>query len=318
MLKEGLILIICCGEALIDMVPVSSESGQISYVPLVGGAIFNTAIGLGRLGVQVGMLSGISNDLFGQQLNQALVDSKVDTSYLMRSNAPTTLAFVTLKQGHASYTFYDENSAGRMITSADLPALTNDITALYFGGISLCNTPAADTYLTLALREAAQRVIMLDPNIRPGFITDATVYRTRLDAIFAVADIIKVSDEDLAWLLPGPEDVMSKLATLQAGRQAIMILTCGKDGAQALLPDGSKVAVDVPAAVVVDTVGAGDTFNAGVLANLHGQRSLTKAAIGQLSGAHMIEALEFGAKVAAVTVARAGANPPWQSELSDL
>ena len=311
-------MILCCGDALIDMIPATTTQATPSFVPLPGGAVFNTAVSLGRLRVPVEMLTGLSQDLFGAQLTNALTDSNVGTKFNIVTARPTTLAFVELTDGDASYTFYDENSAGRMITSADLPALTNDITALYFGGISLCNAPAADTYLTLALREAAQRVIMLDPNIRPGFITDAAVYRTRLDAIFAVADIIKVSDEDLAWLLPGPEDVMSKLATLQAGRQAIMILTCGKDGAQALLPDGSKVAVDVPAAVVVDTVGAGDTFNAGVLANLHGQHILTKAAIRQLSGAHMIEALAFGAKVAAVTVARAGANPPWQSELSDL
>jgi fructokinase len=160
-------------------------------------------------------------------------------------------------------------------------------------------------------------VIMLDPNIRPGFITDEAAYRTRLSAIFAVADIIKVSDEDLKWLIPGPADIMSKLVQLQAGRQAVMILTCGKDGARALLPDGTDVAVSVPPAVVVDTVGAGDTFNAGVLAHLHSEHSLTKAAIGQLRGAHMTKALEFGAKVAAVTVARAGANPPWRHEISD-
>jgi fructokinase len=83
------------------------------------------------------------------------------------------------------------------------------------------------------------------------------------------------------------------------------------------LPDGTDVAVSVPPAVVVDTVGAGDTFNAGVLAHLHSEHSLTKAAIGQLRGAHMTRALEFGAKVAAVTVARAGANPPWRHEISD-
>ena len=171
-------MIICCGEALIDMVPVLSESGQTSFTPLVGGAIFNTAIGLGRLGTQVGMLSGVSNDLFGQQLQQALVDSKVDTSYLIRSNSPTTLAFVTLNEGHASYTFYDENSAGRSVERADLPNLSNlkndgkALSALYFGGISLINEPAADAYCALAQRYAADMVIVLDPNIRTNFISN--------------------------------------------------------------------------------------------------------------------------------------------------
>ena len=257
----------------------------------------------------------MSQDRFGAQLTRTLTDSNVGTRFNIVNTRPTTLAFVELTDGHATYTFYDENSAGRMITPTDLPDLTPDITTLYFGGISLCNTPAADTYLALAEREATKRVIMLDPNIRPGFITDEAPYRTRLKAIFAVADIIKVSDEDLEWLIPGPEDVMSKLAILQAGRQTAMILTCGKDGARALLPDGTDIAVSVPPAVVVDTVGAGDTFNAGVLASLHSEYNLNKASIAQLRAAQMTKALEFGAKVAAVTVTRAGANPPWHHEI---
>lgn len=308
-------MILCCGDALIDMIPATTAQATPGFTPLPGGAVFNTAISLGRLGIPVEMLTGMSQDLFGAQLTRTLTDSNVGTRFNIVNTRPTTLAFVELTDGHATYTFYDENSAGRMITPTDLPDLTPDITTLYFGGISLCNTPAADTYLALAEREATKRVIMLDPNIRPGFITDEAPYRTRLKAIFAVADIIKVSDEDLEWLIPGPEDVMSKLAILQAGRQTAMILTCGKDGARALLPDGTDIAVSVPPAVVVDTVGAGDTFNAGVLASLHGEYNLNKASIAQLRAAQMTKALEFGAKVAAVTVTRAGANPPWHHEI---
>ena len=309
-------MILCCGDALIDMIPATTAQATPGFTPLPGGAVFKTAISLGGLGIPVEMLTGMSQDLFGAQLTRTLTDSNVGTRFNIVNTRPTTLAFVELTDGHATYTFYDENSAGRMITPTDLPDLTPDITTLYFGGISLCNTPAADTYLALAEREATKRVIMLDPNIRPGFITDEVPYRTRLKAIFAVADIIKVSDEDLEWLIPGPEDVMSKLAILQAGRQTAMILTCGKDGARALLPDGTDIAVSVPPAVVVDTVGAGDTFNAGVLASLHSEYNLNKASIAQLHAAQMTKALEFGAKVAAVTVTRAGANPPWHHEIS--
>ena len=142
------------------MVPVESIAGSICYLPLVGGAIFNTAIGLGRLGIKVGMLSGVSTDLFGQQLSDALIASNVVTSYLIRSKRPTTLAFIALINGQASYTFHDENTAGRSITATDLPTMdkfSTEITALYCGGISLISEPAADSYCALVLQHAAEK-----------------------------------------------------------------------------------------------------------------------------------------------------------------
>jgi fructokinase len=308
-------MILCCGDALIDMIPAGAESKNASFAPHPGGAVFNTAISLGRLGVPVHMLTGMSNDLFGAQLNHSLTQSSVGTTYTVVSSRPTTLAFVELNQGQATYTFYDENSAGRMIAPSDLPTLPDDISALYFGGISLINEPAANTYLALAQRETPRSVIMLDPNIRSSFITDQPAYRARLAALCDVADIIKVSDDDLDWLTPGPEPVMTKLRELRGDRSAVMILTQGKNGATALLRDGIEVSVKAPKAVVIDTVGAGDTFNAGVLARLHHLTHLTKPAIATLAATPMTEALTFGAKVAAVTVARAGANPPWRAEL---
>ena len=114
-------MILCCGEALIDMVPVKGVDGRDAFAPLSGGAIFNTAIALGRLEVPVQLLSGVSNDLFGTQLAAELLSSNVGTDLLVRSKRPTTLAFVKLTNGQAQYTFYDENSAGRMMVSEDLP-----------------------------------------------------------------------------------------------------------------------------------------------------------------------------------------------------
>ncbi|MDG2405543.1 MAG: carbohydrate kinase [Paracoccaceae bacterium] len=316
-------MILCCGDALIDMIPASAtspsaETKAASFVPHPGGAVFNTAISLGRLGVPTHMLTGISDDLFGTQLTRRLTESHVGTAYTIVSARPTTLAFVELNKGHATYTFYDENSAGRMIAPSDLPTLPDNISTLYFGGISLINEPAANTYLALAQREAPNRVIMLDPNIRSGFVTDQPAYRARLAALCDVADIIKVSDEDLDWLTPGPEPVMAKLKALRAERTAVMILTRGKDGATALLQNGIEVSVKPPQATVVDTVGAGDTFNAGVLAHLHHLNHLTKPGIASSAATPMTAALMFGAKVAAVSVARAGANPPWRAELEAI
>src|SRR5262245_43961277 len=134
-------MILCCGEALIDMLPRESMAGEPAFAPYAGGAVFNTAIALGRLGVPVGFFSGLSSDLFGQQLREALTASRVSTDYANISDRPTTLAFVRLVDGHATYTFYDENTAGRMLTEGDLPPLAADVQAMLFGAISLIPEP---------------------------------------------------------------------------------------------------------------------------------------------------------------------------------
>ncbi|MBR9912274.1 MAG: carbohydrate kinase [Gammaproteobacteria bacterium] len=308
-------MILCNGEALIDMIPARDSQGNQLFRPLSGGAIFNTAIALGRLHIKVGMLTGLSSDLFGRQLLQSLQDSEVDTSLVITSDRPTTLAFVELTDGHASYTFYDENTAGRMLGVGQLPQISASYNALYFGGISLCSEPGADTYLALAEREAGQRVIVIDPNIRAPFITDESTYRARIKQFLQLANIIKVSDEDLNWLVKGDDGLADKVARLTAKRPAMVIVTRGSQGASAWLADGSQVDVPSQRVEVVDTVGAGDTFNAGVLANLEEAGLLTKDKVDQIDRAAAEQALNFGAKVAAITVSRAGANPPWRNEL---
>lgn len=309
-------MILCCGEALIDMVPIESKDGRTGFAPLPGGAIFNTAIALGRLGEETGFLSGLSTDLFGDLLCEMLDASKVDAKLAIKSDRPTTLAFVRLLNGHASYTFYDENSAGRMLAPNHLPDVPPSVKALYFGGISLCATPAADTYAQLAAREAAGAVIMIDPNIRESFITDEPAYRARLQALLKIGDIVKVSDEDLNWLVPGEVSLAHKASALRSAATSLVIVTKGKEGATAYLSDGSEVSAPARLVEVRDTVGAGDTFNAGVLASLSEQDLLSKDALKEVDGAAIVKALAFGADVAAVTVSRDGANPPWRHELS--
>ena len=196
-------MILCAGEALIDMLPRQTVEGGSAFAPHAGGSVFNTAIALGRLDRPVQFFSGLSTDLFGEILRAELVASKVDHTPANLTDRPTTLAFVTLTDGHASYAFYDENTAGRMITPQDLPPVAAD--AIFFGGISLVVEPCAAAYQALMLREAPTSVTMIDPNIRPGFITDEPAYRARLAAMFAVADIIKTSDEDLAWITGGTD-----------------------------------------------------------------------------------------------------------------
>ncbi len=308
-------MILCCGEALIDMIPEATVAGRDGFVPHSGGAIFNTAIALGRLGVPVGLLSGVSTDMFGQQLIADLQTSHVDTKQIVTSDRPTTLAFVKLVDGHATYTFLDENSAGRMLIPSDMPKQLAGYSALYFGGISLACEPCADAYADLLERHGTDRAVMIDPNIRPGFIQDQTRYRARLNRMLAQADIVKVSDEDLDWIIPGPEAIDQKLPLLLQTGPSVVIVTRGAAGATGYLADGSSVSVPVQPVDVVDTVGAGDTFNAGVLAGLEKAGSLNKTTIRNISADTMRSALAFGSKVAAITVSRAGANPPWKDDL---
>jgi len=309
-------MILCCGEALIDMIPSpTTEGGRDGFVPHSGGAVFNTAIALGRLGARAGMITGLSTDMFGQQLDASLRASHVDTSRVIRSDRPTTLAFVKLTDGHATYSFFDENSAGRMIGAEDLPALSQEVTALFFGGISLAVEPCADTYAELMAREGATRAVMMDPNIRPVFIKDVNRYRERLARMLALTDIVKVSDEDLNWIFAGPAPLEQKLEQLRAMGPKLVVLTRGSEGATAYLPDAKPVSVAALTVKAVDTVGAGDTFNAGVLASLSEQGLLTKDGIATLTPEQVRQALELSAKAAAVTVSRTGANPPWREEL---
>lgn len=308
-------MIICCGEALIDMIPSVDPDGKQAFTPHAGGAVFNTAVALGRLGAPVGFISGISTDLFGDILRQGLADSNVDTSNVVMSGRRSTLAFVTLKSGQASYLFFDENSAGRMLFTGDLPDIPDAASTLYFGGISLINLPAADFYVALAMREAGRRVIMADPNIRMNFVTDEAAYRARLERLIAHTDIVKVSDEDLDWIVPGPLSLLEKADKLLMDGPAVVIVTRGSEGATAVFGTDSVVEVPARRTVVVDTVGAGDTFNAGVLAALSEQGLLSRSALQNISADQVAAALAMGAKVAGITVSRPGANPPWAEEL---
>jgi fructokinase len=307
-------MIVCCGEALIDMLPQKTAAGEAAFVPYAGGAVFNSAIALGRLGAPVEFFSGLSSDLFGTILTRELAASKVGTRYAAVSGRPTTLAFVHLNEsGGATYVFYDENTAGRMLSEADLPQLADDVSALLFGAISLIPEPSGSAYEALMKREHTRRAMMLDPNIRPGFIPDREKHRARMLRMIHMADIVKLSDEDLAWF--GETGTPDEIATrwLSFGPK-LVVMTKGGAGAVGYTASHT-VPVGSPKVTVADTVGAGDTFNAGLLASLSEQGLLTKAGIAALSETALEQALSLGARAAAVTVSRAGANPPWRHEI---
>ena len=306
-------MIICCGEALIDMLPRELAEGGTGYLPATGGAVFNTAIALGRLGMPTGFFSGLSNDMFGAQLRDYLEKSNVDHSFCIRSDNPTTLAFVKLTFGHAEYAFFDNESAGRMLLEDNLPTFPDTVRALQFGAISLIPEPCGSAYESLMRRERDRCVIALDPNIRPGFIANRDVHLARMNRMIAMSDIVKLSDEDARWFDAARsfEDLAADWLTRGP---KLIIMTRGSEGAIGVTQN-FQVAAETPKVDVIDTVGAGDTFNAGLLTALDAGGFLTKDRLADISPTVLREALAFASKTAAITVSRAGANPPWAEEL---
>ena len=317
-------MIICCGEALIDMLPriIGEEitcsnkilpNGEKLFLPIPGGAIFNTAVTLGRLGAKTGFFSGISTDQFGDILTAALDRSNVDHSHSLRSHHPTTLSVVSLNDGHASYSFYDEASAGRLIEVEDLPDFDDDVKAYHFGAISLIPEPCGTAYETLMMRVAPKAVISFDPNIRANFILDTEAHRLRMAHMVKASDIVKVSDEDIAWMHPNA-DLNTVIDSWIGQGVKLVCLTMGKEGVMGYTAN-EKVHMPAKLATVVDTVGAGDSFNGGLLFSLEQQGLLSKEALEQLTTEQLTKALDVATQVAAITVSRAGANPPWAHEI---
>lgn len=305
-------MIVCAGEALIDMLPRRAETGEDAYAPYPGGAVLNAAVALGRLGAPSAFLSGLSTDLFGEVLARALEASGVDASLSVRSNRPTTLAFVTLEGGQARYAFYDEGTALRMLEPADMPPLPDAATALFVGGISLASEPCGSAFEALAAGVLGRAALVVDPNVRPAFARDEGAYRERLLRLIGMADVVKASDEDLRWLMGGGSVAELARGALARG-PSLVCVTEGADGASAHW-SGGAVGVPAVAARVVDTVGAGDTFVAGLMASLHGARLLAPGLPG-LGEDALRDALSLGARAAAVTVSRPGADPPWAREI---
>jgi fructokinase len=307
-------MIVSCGEALIDFLPVTGPDGAQLFQPATGGSLFNVARGVGRLGVAAGFFGGLSRDLFGQMLSRSLAESGVDLGLTVVTDRPSTLAFVTFVNGSAVYAFFDEGSAGRMLAAADLPVLPGAVAALHFGSFSLAAEPCGTTLEALAMHEHARRVISLDINVRPSLTPDRAAYIARLERLIAIADIVKLSEEDFAWLHGTADFAAFACNCLTRGAQ-LVVLTRGGDGAIAFTARDVIEVAPVPVNVV-DTVGAGDSFMSALLSRLHMTGHLSKPAVATLSRDVLDDVLRFTARAAAITVSRAGADSPWLREMA--
>ncbi|SDH21368.1 fructokinase [Pseudomonas flavescens] len=305
-----------CGEALFDFFCNPGErSGELNFQALVGGSPFNVAVGLRRLGVESALFGGISSDYLGQRLRQVLEEEGVSDRYLIASEAPTTLAMVALDaKGSPQYMFRGEGCADRQLLAEHLPALDEQVSGLHVGSYSLVVPPIGDTLLALVERESERRLISLDPNVRLNPAPNIEHWRQRIESFAAHAHLIKVSEEDLELLYPGIEPLTS-IERWLAGRCQVVFLTRGSAGAGVFSRQHGHWSVPARQVATRDTVGAGDTFQAAIIAYLvqHGLDS--PAALAALSRERLDAMLDFAVKAAALTCSRVGPQLPYRHEL---
>jgi len=306
-------MIVSCGEALIDFLPVKDANGNDCYQPKAGGSPYNVALTTGRLGIPTGFLGGISTDFFGELLVEELKRSQVSLKYAGFSARPTTLAFVSLMHDEPQYAFFDENSAGRLHDPAIHQPIGDEVEAIHFGSISLIPEPSVSRLAAVMDANRGKRVICYDPNVRPTLIVDREAYCRHVEQFAQGADIVKVSGADLEWLYPGveAEAVAARWLVMGAG---LVVVTRGGDGVTAFTPAGPVFSAVVPV-TIADTVGAGDSFTGGLLARLSEKGLLSIEGVRTIGPAALKDALDFANRVAAITCSRAGANPPWRNEL---
>jgi fructokinase len=230
-----------------------------------------------------------------------------------RLDRPTMLAFVDLSGEEPRYAFYDAESAARSWRIEDMPPIAPEVNGLHFGSLSLIRLPAANAFAELMRREAGRRIISFDPNIRASLVEDEADYRARLNEIFHLADVIKLSGADLSWIAPG-KDVADLAADWLAAEARLVVLTRGSEGAT-IFARGAATSRPTIKVKVVDTVGAGDATMGGLLAALHDRDALSRERLEQLGKADLTEILDFALGVAAITCSRIGADPPTRAEL---
>jgi fructokinase len=302
-------MIVTAGEALVDFF---DHDGSVYAV--AGGGPFNTAIAFGRLGVRVGFLGSLSRDAYGQVLARQLLDAGVDTSFVRWSDAPTPHAVVhRQRDGRDGYTFHLGGTALVDLSPEELPVLTDDVWAIHVGTLALAVDPPAASYEALVNREAGRRRVIFDPNVRPAIFGDPAVYRRRFEQLARLADLVKLSDDDAAWIYPGLPDEKVLGVIMDLGPR-IVAVTRGANGAVAGSADG-VVEVAGLAIAVADTVGAGDSFGAALVTALVDDGAIGPEATIAPDTTVLTRAVSYAVAASAITCTRTGAVPPSKDEI---
>ncbi len=307
-------MFIVCGEALMDVFSAGEASGGLAFDARVGGSPFNVSVGLARMGQPVGLLATLSHDFMGERLLRSLQSEGVATNMVQRTPHSTTLSVVALDGNQVpSYAFYGVNAADRQLRLGALSTLPSNLRALHFGSYATVVEPIAATLRALVEREHRRTVISLDPNVRLNVEPEVAVWQSYLEWMLPRTHLLKVSDEDLNLLMPGVAPETFAARAIQSGVR-LVVVTRGAEGASAwtVLAQAHVERVGVE---VVDTVGAGDTFQAALLTWLQERNALSVEGLENISSAELESALSFGARAASITCSRRGADLPRREEL---
>jgi len=307
-------MFVVCGEALMDVYSNGATATGVALDARIGGSPFNVAIGLARMERPVCFFSAVSRDFLGERLMQALAAEGVGTSTVARSDSPTTLSMVGLDaKGVPSYAFHGDHGADRQLTMDALGLLPEGIDAIQFGSYATVVEPVASTLRALVEREHARTLIAFDPNVRLNVEPDIARWQAHLAWMLPRTALLKVSDEDLGLLAPqvAPE-VFAEHAIAQG--VSLVVVTAGSRGSRAWTSQTHAAAAQIPVDVV-DTVGAGDTFQAALLTWLSERELLNSAALRALATDELHEALTFAGTAASIVCGRRGADMPRRSEL---
>ncbi len=301
-------MIVVAGDALVDL--LVRPDGGITAVP--GGGCYNAARAIGRLGMACAFIGGLSGDRFGRLLEAGLIADGVSLDLAQHTDRPTTLALAELgPHGTAAYRFYVEGTSAPSLlpraVGAGLPAGT---LALLTGTLGLVLEPMATTLEGLVATLADDVLLMLDPNGRPSVTPDPDAYRDRFERMLVRADVVKASVDDLAFLRPG-EHPDAAAAWIAARGPRVVLVTDGERPVTAIVAR-RRLVVEPPAARVVDTVGAGDTFGGAFLACLV-HDGVDRTSLDDVEA--VARAARFAVRAAAAVCERAGADPPTLAEL---
>ncbi len=301
-------MIVVAGDALVDL--IVRPDGSIEAVP--GGGPYNTARAVGRLGLPVAWVGGLSSDRFGRELEAGLAGAGVDLTLAQRTDLPTTLALAEIgADGAASYRFYAEGTAAPRVLPGPLAdGLPVGTQAVHAGTLGFVLEPMATTLEATVAALHGDALLMVDPNCRPSITRDPAAFRARMARVLARADVVKVSTDDLAFLVPGESGAAAIAWLRDLGPRAVLVT----DGAEPVrvLVGGAEHLVPAPRAEVVDTIGAGDTFGGAFLACLV-QGGGGRHAAGDPEA--VLRAARFAVGASAVVCQRAGADPPTLAEL---
>ena len=299
---------------MIDFLPVKSADGRDAAVPVAGGSCLNIAVGMARLGAPAGFVGGISTDLFGRMIADHAFASQVELRYATRSEHQTTLAFVRTVGGEPQYAFYDEGTASRNWVYRHGSIPFDEIEAIHVGSTTLADDQGAAQALAMLKDARGSVTISFDPNCRPKLVKHKTHYVERMNAFAAIADIVRMSDVDFEFLYGGGDYAGRAKSFIEAGA-SLVVVTRGIKGAQAWHKEAGVVEVQAPTVDVVDTIGAGDSFQAALLFALRAMGRIEFESLAQTNADELRRALSFASGCAAFTCGRAGADPPRQADV---